>query len=742
VNIGLKTLFEGASITASAKTGLTMSREASFSSSQAAEARQEYGQTEQMVNRQELTLTGGEVSVDAVLRNRGTRSFRLTNFTVNAKVLNPEDGTFQTVVTLTPQGWTETSLGPLTQEKSVALAGATSDYARVQYVRRFPRGLVFEVAGFDMQSATGDFAFTEEDVYAKTALVVIDYGGYLDVERYHVATNVAWGNGQFLGVTARDVMTDILGVPYTVSATTNSVSSVRNVQDAPSSNQRWVVVTSATDSGGTGFDGLVLHAGGFLDIMYIKDNDGDSVAAREEFLYGARDDTVDTDGDGLSDYEEIKRGWRVPALSKNVYPNPLLPGDYDGDSLNDVQEKALSTDPYNADTDGDGIYDDGDPDPNVPQVSPAFFRLVDTSYNSATLAWRNPIDTAFTSVLIVRLEGGGQIYDRPATDSTYAVGDSLGDAVVVYVGTDTMCVDTMGVNRSTDYTYRIFMQYGSGYGAGVSLNVTTTVGPMPEIAPISTVYTSGALAGLHTITLSWANPPADLRVEDIVIVRREGAPVSIVPPNDENLAPYSLLDTAHVLVTRKSISTITNRFDDDSLESFRRYYYKVFTAGPTDISAGVDMSPGQRTEGKVLISIDSMYFWGGDDAYNASCACYRPDPRLYVNVYSDVTTVETAFYKGGDNLGATMWRYTSFSPRSWPLWAVDAFAVGYYMYEDDSGSDDDWIAYPGVYDDDYLADSVYTMEQQHHETITSGDGNVQVWYTVKLLPLSTDPTIP
>ncbi|MBD3393851.1 MAG: hypothetical protein GF418_17095 [Chitinivibrionales bacterium] len=734
VNIGLKTLFEGASVTSTQRFGLTLSREASFSASQAAEARQDYATTEQMVNRQELTLTGGEMSIDAKLRNIGSRSFTLTNLTISAKVVNPADGTFQTVLSLMPEGWSETTIGPLTQEKSVQLKGTTTDYGKIQFLRRYPRGLMFEVASFDMASATGDFAFTEEDVYAKTALVIIDYGGYRDVERYMVATNVAWHDGKFLGVNVSKIMNEILEIPYTIDSATASVSSVRNLQDDPATNKRWVAVTSARDTTGGGFDSLVLKAGDYLDIMYIKDADGDGVAAREEFIYGTRDDTVDTDGDGLSDYEEIKEGWRVNALSENAFPNPVLAGDYDGDSLDDVQEKALGTDPYNADTDGDGIYDDGDPDPNIPQVSEAYFRVTDTSHNSVDLAWRNPDDATYAGVVIFRLEGGEQIFDRPATGQTYELGDTAGQCVVVYAGDDTACVDSHEVDRLTDYTYRLFPRFGDGYGAGISLSLTTEVGPMPEVSPISAEYTSGGLADKHTITLTWTNPGGDDRMEDIIIVRRANAPVSVVPPNDPNVSDYSLVDTAHVLVTRNSISTITNTFTDDSLASWTHYYYRVFTAGPADVSSGVDMNPGQRTEAKVALTIDSVALMGGaNDAYNAGCACYDPDPRIWIIAASDVTTAFHADVLSGENIS----RWTRWRDRGTDTFLAGAyFYVDYSMYEDDS-SGDDWIQGQGESPDYYYADSITTASWSHLEEGRSSELNVDVFYRVELLPLST-----
>ena len=59
--------------------------------------------------------------------------------------------------------------------------------------------------------------------------------------------------------------------------------------------------------------------------------------------------TVDTDGDGLTDYQEV-----------HIYLTDPLKADTDGDGLSDRDEVVVwHTDPLKADTDGDG-YNDGD----------------------------------------------------------------------------------------------------------------------------------------------------------------------------------------------------------------------------------------------------------------------------------------------------------------------------------------------------------------------------------------------
>ena len=64
------------------------------------------------------------------------------------------------------------------------------------------------------------------------------------------------------------------------------------------------------------------------------------------------DGTGDADGDGLTNWEEVKR----------YHTDPHHP-DTDLDSLADDEEVSLGSDPNSRDTDGDGIVDGSDPDP-------------------------------------------------------------------------------------------------------------------------------------------------------------------------------------------------------------------------------------------------------------------------------------------------------------------------------------------------------------------------------------------
>lgn len=98
----------------------------------------------------------------------------------------------------------------------------------------------------------------------------------------------------------------------------------------------------------------------------LADTDGDGLTDFDEVtLYGTDPTLADTDADGLDDGEEIEMA------AGTGCPDALDP-DSDGDTLLDGDEVDLDLDPCNPDTDGDGLSDDVDPLPAEPGATGEF----------------------------------------------------------------------------------------------------------------------------------------------------------------------------------------------------------------------------------------------------------------------------------------------------------------------------------------------------------------------------------
>ncbi len=84
-----------------------------------------------------------------------------------------------------------------------------------------------------------------------------------------------------------------------------------------------------------------------IESPILKDSDHDGLTDIEEKALGTDPNNPDTDGDGISDGDEVKK----------YKTNPLNP-DTDGDGISDYDEIFIyKTNPLSSDTDGDGYRD-------------------------------------------------------------------------------------------------------------------------------------------------------------------------------------------------------------------------------------------------------------------------------------------------------------------------------------------------------------------------------------------------
>lgn len=258
-----------------------------------------------------------------------------------------------------------------------------------------PDTLAFETGHFDLLDDEGrSFAFFKEVTNSQTGMVTIEYGNGHVVRKAALQPTLSRENGQIAGIRLEDVLTDILEIPFESTETANGqrvLTSLRDLQlgtdvaNVAGETTFWtVLVTEGIDlTEQTDFEDIVLRAGEGVFLLYLRDRDEDGLFARDEFEYRTDDTLVDTDGDGVSDFDEVMKGWSVADIGVEPYPAFVYPDptrtDTDGDSLTDAEEMAMGTDPRNADTDGEGILDSQDEDPldalvpvNNPPVIDAF----------------------------------------------------------------------------------------------------------------------------------------------------------------------------------------------------------------------------------------------------------------------------------------------------------------------------------------------------------------------------------
>lgn len=390
---------------ASATAGISFTNEGSteWGNESTREAQQEYSRSQADSLTRSESASRGEMKLGMVIRNTGNIAFDLKNLAVVARQFTRGDdpnnpgGEYKTIGTLQPV-LPNFTLAPGAATNVIEVSATEVNPNLIRQFLANPTALSFQTAGFELENAEGiNFTFLTEQTYARTAMIVIDYGDGT-FNRYRVATNVNRDSmGALTGVSVRDVFQTFLKIQYAMSANPSPASDGEKILSSLtrgdgavlSSAQglsKWVVFASpgvvldtdtAQPGGRLDFDQIVLHNRDELRLVYIRDHDGDLLLDREEFVYGTSDDTPHSDrnpaiagdiGDGLTDFDEINVGWTVTVFGESprrVFSDPRTT-DADADGWTDDREKLEQTNPNLADTDEDGLMDSVDPNPLAP----------------------------------------------------------------------------------------------------------------------------------------------------------------------------------------------------------------------------------------------------------------------------------------------------------------------------------------------------------------------------------------
>ncbi len=317
------------------------------------------------------SFEGGFIRTGVRLINRSNLAFTLQHVSIGASHSKPGDA-FVPLATLNYDGgFQATSLAPGQQTDPLSFVREDLDLGTVRSLLKDSTSLTLAPSLYEIVDENGQpFAYDEQEVQARTAEVLVDYGLFRPTEHYRVATNA---DPDAPGTDLAVVLEEILRIPLVKADGIVAVRGVGGEGDA-----RWLVtrihddgleVTSTQYQTDTPYrlDQIPVKAGDQILLVYLIDEDGDGLGIREELINGTDPTKADSDGDGRSDYEEIRAPCTINAVNADdpdrypatVYTNPIV-ADADGDGLTDAQECERGTDPENPDTDGDGVPDDRD----------------------------------------------------------------------------------------------------------------------------------------------------------------------------------------------------------------------------------------------------------------------------------------------------------------------------------------------------------------------------------------------
>ncbi len=344
------------------------------------------------------TVENAKITVDVSIKNTSDIAFTITN--IELSVLRQDRRNSYRFIPIAslrlsgasnPNDQPEFNLGPFDPERGPFIFESTGAYPNlVEELMKDPQGLVYRVVNFDILDEFGrNFVFSSQEINDRTAGITIDFGEG-EVEKYRVAThNTFADNGtmqpitmqralEIIGITkstspsgdtpGADPDNDTVRSTYGTQTTVDGVeilTRVRAVQTdllSPSNPEKrfWTVISSnRTVPSTVDFSDIPLRARDNFLLVFTRDQDQDGLLEREEIFNASSDTDNDTDGDGISDYDEVRTGWSVTLKGTGVYKVFSSPAssDSDFDGLRDDEEMLYGTDPTKADTDFDGLND-------------------------------------------------------------------------------------------------------------------------------------------------------------------------------------------------------------------------------------------------------------------------------------------------------------------------------------------------------------------------------------------------
>ena len=317
-------------------------------------------------------VNGATVCMQVELKNTSDIAFTIEGLKLSASIYDIKDtATLKILADLSREGdWSDITLKPT---ESVQAKYCNND-VKVELIEDLIYNTSSIVLGSSTQKITfdggnSDFTKVYTNVAAKTADITIDYGPGADGNssvRYQVATNYRYNidhkgtDDMYAKTTLAELLRNahvefkqdsiegpskkklyglasIDGYEFNLKDSAMWFISIQRAADIKKGLNTMDLYAFAV--GSYDMEKIFVSAGDAVHIFYSKDEDHDGVPLSTEHLFGTSDKKVDSDGDGLSDYDEIT-GWTKDKSKTKIY-----------------------TDPANKDTDGDGLNDKEDPEP-------------------------------------------------------------------------------------------------------------------------------------------------------------------------------------------------------------------------------------------------------------------------------------------------------------------------------------------------------------------------------------------
>lgn len=547
------------SITAGAHGNYTNQDSYTWDTSQSQSNQQAYSRAETVASEESKSQVGGEIRIPVTIKNTGNIAYTINSLSLTAYMVAPNsNGELGSIIgTLESEGAIDFTVNPGSSTGYINFQNNSLYVSEVLDLLAHSRGIICEISGYSVtmssDQGTTDFSFEGTTVSAQTAKIIIDYGPNIygidgkpkPAEQYNVATRTKYNpdhttiDNRYFPVTMKDIMESLL-VDYTTGTYNGNdgLTSLRGINNDIPNNKAWFVVhmykrdtnayikSYSIEANSYDFDTIEVHTGDTVEVVYSEDVDDDGLPARLEKLLGTSDQNTDSDGDTLTDFEELS-GWEL-APGETVYTNPAL-ADTDQDGINDNVDddpvvQYLEDDPTLARFQVNGIYEVYVTNPvtslTQPLVTtwtinnPAFLNTFTYQYPT-DFSTRYPDLTDLTAWPYMEDSINVVLYPTTSVLSITADGTPLAKSGAYYTG-DIGPLD-IGANR-IDVVVTAQDNY---HTETYTLNLNSILAPVADFAASSTGTTD-------RLRLSW-DKTMDERVTHMLVVQRAGTSVGTIP---------------------------------------------------------------------------------------------------------------------------------------------------------------------------------------------------------------------
>ena len=636
----------------------------SYSESQTEEMHNGYEETRGNVSSSSMSTEGGRLAVTASLTNTGNVAFAIESLMLSAYTVNYYDPTELAPIaslSLDGQSFPLPTMPPNGQNNTLEDVIFSTDSLTVDTTLELLRSagsLQLRTVGYELTDADGSSYFHEiQEVQTKCAAIIVDFGpGRGEQKRYLVATNLYDENRS---ITAEEAM-EVLEIPYELSS--GGLVTVDGVGTNEATGSYWKVLYGdgrqldiyAAQDDSYQFNDFTLIGGSVLQLVYISDPDGDGLGAREEAIYRTDPRNDDSDGDGLSDGEEIY-GWdlELSGSARRVHSDPMSP-DTDGDGKSDREEQIDGT------------------NPNPPIELTRLTADADNDLRTITVQWDQLDPTDYPGLLLLR-QKGRPVVAVPEDGESYAQGDRLGTSteeqaeVAAVLGAaagasadgsfpaelvdtgpesqdspDSFSIDEWGTTYH--YTMYLLAQNGSYLYAGSTTAVTGSA-PLADVRDLVALEDQPNHDSVKFQFTSPPSPPCD----KIVVLRSKsvGAIDTIDLVNGTSYEVGYTIEEADGLVAvaaeiapRTDLTSWTDTGAADGVERplpWETYYYRfvsateslVYTSGVTASASPKDAYVTTETTLTDIHVVDGTE--GGDEEIRID-AWFAPLPGSWVKI--------------------------------------------------------------------------------------------------------------